>query len=213
MLEAHHVKKFREDRNEYRTLNGVRVVQLCVTNLTSDSKTVELLGDSNNRKNFNSGDVEIKNNTDYYTDDDNNLTLLRNYINAVGYIEVVLIRLQSTNSAQVSQIISVTKKDSTGNKQREAIIAQNYFSANQFQSGILDIPRQERVDSNTSFSFTVLGTTTYVVTMFCGKNKGDVKMKVKSFVDDIQDEIDNMEHYVPKTTEDKKRILTLLTSK
>jgi hypothetical protein len=80
--------------------------------------------------------------------------------------ETSLIRIQSTNTAQVTQIINITSTDSNGQKCTIPLITQSYFSANQFQSGIVDIPYNLKVDGNTYLTYTVLGNTTVVMTFF-----------------------------------------------
>lgn len=80
--------------------------------------------------------------------------------------ETSLIRIQSTNTAQITQIITITSSDANGQSCTIPLITQSYFSANQFQSGILDIPFALRVDGNTYLSFSVLANTTVTVTLF-----------------------------------------------
>lgn len=80
--------------------------------------------------------------------------------------ETSLIRIQSTNTAQVTQIITITSKDANGQQVTIPLITQSYFSANQFQGTILDIPYAVKVDGNTNLSFPVLASTTVIVTLF-----------------------------------------------
>jgi len=80
--------------------------------------------------------------------------------------ETSLIRFQSTNTAQITQIVTITSKDANGQLCQIPLITQSYFSANQFQSGILDVPYAVKIDGNTNLQFTVLGSTTLVITMF-----------------------------------------------
>lgn len=80
--------------------------------------------------------------------------------------ETSLMRIQSVNTAQITQIITITSKDANGQLCQIPLITQSYFSANQFQSGILDIPFALRIDGNTNLQFTVLGNTTVVMTFF-----------------------------------------------
>jgi hypothetical protein len=80
--------------------------------------------------------------------------------------ETSLIRIQSTNSAQITQIIDITSTDANGQRCTIPLITQSYFSANQFQAGILDIPYSLKVDGNTYLSYSVLGNTTVVLTFF-----------------------------------------------
>ena len=57
------------------------------------------------------------------------------------------------------------------------MITQSYFSANQFQSGILDIPFSLRIDGNTNLQFYVLGNTTVVLTFFPA-NKANISRQL-----------------------------------
>jgi hypothetical protein len=80
--------------------------------------------------------------------------------------ETSLIRIQSQNTAQITQIITVTSKDANGQSCTVPIITQSYFSANQFQAGILDVPHAVRIDGNTSLGFPVMANTAVVFTLF-----------------------------------------------
>jgi len=83
--------------------------------------------------------------------------------------ETSLIRVQtgSTNaSAQLTQILTVTSKDANGQLCQIPIITQSYFSANQFQPNILDVPYPVKIDGNTNISFVVLATVTVTITFF-----------------------------------------------
>jgi hypothetical protein len=80
--------------------------------------------------------------------------------------ETSLIRIQSSNASQVTQIITVTSKDANGQSCAVPIITQSYFSANQFQSGIIDVPHAVRVDGNTALGFNVLPNTSVTITLF-----------------------------------------------
>jgi len=80
--------------------------------------------------------------------------------------ETSLIRVQTSNAAQLTQILTVTSKDANGQLCQIPIITQSYFSANQFQSTILDIPYPVKIDGNTNISFTILANTTATYTFF-----------------------------------------------
>ncbi len=77
-----------------------------------------------------------------------------------------LIRVQSTNTAQVTQILTVTRKDANGVECTDPIITQSYFSAYQFQAGILDIPYNLRIDGNAFIQTPILANTTSIYTFF-----------------------------------------------
>lgn len=80
--------------------------------------------------------------------------------------ETSLIRVQSSNSTQVTQILTVTITDANGQSATLPIITQSYFSSYQQQSGILDIPYQLKIDGNTSVTTPILATTTVTYTFF-----------------------------------------------
>ena len=80
--------------------------------------------------------------------------------------ETSLIRVQSTNASQVTQIITVTVSDANGQSATLPIITQSYFSSYQQQSGILDVPYSVKIDANTSLTSTILANTTVTYTFF-----------------------------------------------
>lgn len=80
--------------------------------------------------------------------------------------ETSLIRVQSSNSTQVTQIITVTVTDANGQSATLPIITQSYFSSYQQQSGILDVPYSVKIDGNTSLTSTILANTTVTYTFF-----------------------------------------------
>lgn len=90
--------------------------------------------------------------------------------------ETSLIRVQSTNTAQITQIINITSTDANGQQATIPLITQSYFSANQFQAGILDIPYNLKVDGNTYLTYSVLGSTTVVMTFFPAEKANVARM-------------------------------------
>jgi hypothetical protein len=90
--------------------------------------------------------------------------------------ETSLLRIQSTNTAQITQIILITSTDANGQQCSIPLITQSYFSANQFQSGILDIPYNLKVDSNTFLTYSVLGSTTVIMTFFPAEKSNIARM-------------------------------------
>jgi hypothetical protein len=70
--------------------------------------------------------------------------------------ETSLIRVQSSNASQVTQIITVTVSDANGQSATLPIITQSYFSSYQQQSGILDVPYSVKIDANTSLTSSIL---------------------------------------------------------
>ena len=80
--------------------------------------------------------------------------------------ETSLIRVQSSNSTQVTQIINVIVTDANGQSATLPIITQSYFSSYQQQSGILDVPYSVKIDGNTSLTTIVLANTVVTYTFF-----------------------------------------------
>jgi hypothetical protein len=80
--------------------------------------------------------------------------------------ETSLLRVQSSNATQVTQILTVTVKDANGQSATLPIITQSYFSSYQQQSGILDVPYNLKIDGNTSVTSPILGNTTVTYTFF-----------------------------------------------
>ena len=77
-----------------------------------------------------------------------------------------LIRLQSSNLAQLTQIINIVQTDANGQQVSIPLITQSYFSANQFQSTILDVPYKLTIDANTALQFNIFASTTLIMTLF-----------------------------------------------
>ena len=80
--------------------------------------------------------------------------------------ETSLIRVQSTNAAQVTQILTVQSTDANGQTCTVPVITQSYFSANQFQAGIVDVPYAVTIDGNTNIQSSILANTTVIYTFF-----------------------------------------------
>lgn len=80
--------------------------------------------------------------------------------------ETSLLRIQSSNTTQVTQQITITSTDANGQSCNIPLIVQNYFSSYQFQSGIVDVPFPVRIDGNTYLTFTVLDNTSLSMTFF-----------------------------------------------
>ena len=80
--------------------------------------------------------------------------------------ETSLIRIQTSNASQLTQILTLVSKDANGQLCQIPIITQSYFSANQFQSTILDVPYPVKIDGNTYVTFPILANTTATYTFF-----------------------------------------------
>jgi len=80
--------------------------------------------------------------------------------------ETSLIRVQADNNSQVTQILTITSTDANGQTCTVPVITQSYFSANQFQAGIVDVPYAITIDGNTSITTPILGGVTATYTFF-----------------------------------------------
>jgi hypothetical protein len=101
------------------------------------------------------------------TPSQSNVTYLELLQQSAGQpFETSLIRIQSSNTSQITQVLTITSKDANGQQCLIPLITQSYFSANQFQSTILDVPYSLTIDANTYITIPVLATTTVVFTFF-----------------------------------------------
>lgn len=207
MIESYQIARMRKGNHEYIHLSGFSGIHLTISNLSNNTEIVDLLGNSKKKKKIDSDKIKIHNNTQNYSEDDNNLTMLKNYITSVGYIEIVLFRLLSENPSQTQKEFKINDIDKEGVEYEELVLGTPNPYA--FQSGIVDINKRKRVQSETYFSFIILPNTTLNVNMFCGRNRGDVQAKVKSFYNEMQDNITDCQHFVPSMEKGKKRILML----
>jgi len=80
--------------------------------------------------------------------------------------ETSLIRIQSTNATQVTQTLTVQSTDANGQTCSVPVDVQSSFSANQFQSGIVDVPYSVTIDGNTNIQSTILAGATVVYAFF-----------------------------------------------
>lgn len=137
--------------------------QVNVTNTTAGSLTVVLFGMNTYLLSNNFGS-------------DTGVTVEPAQVN-VSYLELLqqsstqpfetsLIRIQTSQAAQLTQILTVVSKDANGQLCQIPVITQSYFSANQFQSTILDVPYNVKIDGNTYITFSILGNTTATYTFF-----------------------------------------------
>ena len=155
----------------YSNANGAMAVpakqptpyQVNVTNTTAGTLTVNLFGLNSFLLTANFGSstgvtvTPAQSNVSY-------LELLQQ--SASQPFETSLIRVQTSNASQITQILTLTSKDANGQLCQIPIITQSYFSANQFQSTILDIPYPVKIDGNTFLTFPILANTTATYTFF-----------------------------------------------
>lgn len=80
--------------------------------------------------------------------------------------ETSLIRVQADNNSQVTQILTITSTDANGQTCTVPVITQSYFSANQFQAGIVDVPYAVTIDGNTNIQTPILAGVTATYTFF-----------------------------------------------
>lgn len=137
--------------------------QLTVVNTTAGNLTMVIFGNNANLLSTNFGSsVGLA-----ITPAQTNITYLQLLQQSASQpFETSLIRVQSTNSSQVTQILTVTVSDANGQSATLPIITQSYFSSYQQQSGILDVPYQLKIDGNTSITSTILANTIVTFTFF-----------------------------------------------
>ena len=80
--------------------------------------------------------------------------------------ETSIMRIQSSNVAQVTQIFSVSVTDENGQEALLPIIATTYSSPYQMQSEILDIPYKFEINGNKYITVPILANTTATYTFF-----------------------------------------------
>lgn len=80
--------------------------------------------------------------------------------------ETSLIRISSSNASQVTQTLSVVKKDASGQVFQDSIYTDPYVSSYQFQNTRADIPYNLLIDANTYISVTILAGATVNFTFF-----------------------------------------------
>lgn len=137
--------------------------QVTVTNTTSGTLTCVLFGKNQYLLSTNFGSAAGLTVTPAQT----NITYLELLQQSADQpFETSLIRVQSSNSTQVTQILTVSVKDANGQSATLPIITQSYFSSYQQQSGILDVPYNLKVDANTSVTSPILANTTVTFTFF-----------------------------------------------
>lgn len=214
MVESHQILRLRKQSKseEYQILKGMNIIHIQIENLTNKNISIDLFG--NNRKKIIYDEIKIKNLTGYYSDDDGNLTMLKNYINSVSYVEVYCFRIMTTDIENIKNDFIIHQKDEMGNERCEVIHPSFHIHPAQLQTNIVDIRKSVIVRYDTHFSFNISNNSSYNIMFFCGNNKGDVHTKVKSFYDEMDDEIrKDIVHYVPIMDSDKKRSLKILTLK
>lgn len=137
--------------------------QITVTNTTPNTLTCVLFGKNQFLLSTNFGsDVGLT-----VTPAQTNVTYLELLQQSADQpFETSLLRVQSANATQVTQILTVTVKDANGQSATLPIITQSYFSSYQQQSGILDVPYNLKIDGNTSVTSPILGNTTVTYTFF-----------------------------------------------
>ncbi len=96
-----------------------------------------------------------------------------------------LMRVQSTNTAMITALLTLSAMEPNGAEIRVPLVCQSYFSANQFQSGIIDIPIGVVLDGNFKIEGKILANTKVVYSFFpeeygrsCGDSSFDSLIKL-----------------------------------
>lgn len=90
--------------------------------------------------------------------------------------ETSLIRVQADNNSQVTQILTIQSTDANGQTCTVPVITQSYFSANQFQAGIVDVPYAVTIDGNTNIQTPMLPNTAATYTFFPAEKVNTAKV-------------------------------------
>ena len=137
--------------------------QVSVVNSTAGTLTMVLFGRNKNSQLTNFGsDVGIT-----VTPSQTNVSYIQLLQQSAEQpFETSLIRVQSTNTAQVTNTLTVTSTDANGQTCSTPVIIQSHFSAYQFQGTIVDVPVRLRVDANTEIASLVFANTTVIYTFF-----------------------------------------------
>ena len=77
-----------------------------------------------------------------------------------------LLRISSTNAAQVTQVLVITKTDANGNSFTSSILPESYLSPDQLQTGRVDVTQPFNIDGNTYITVNILASTTVTMSFF-----------------------------------------------
>lgn len=119
------------------TQGNIFPIQIEIQNTTDEIKQAVLFGNNRNLLNDNFGsDKGIK-----VRPIQSNLSYLE-VLQSISHdpIKVSLIRIQSSDYSQVTQVITMNYKEPNGTESSIPIITQSYFSAMQMQAGVIDVP-------------------------------------------------------------------------
>lgn len=70
--------------------------------------------------------------------------------------EVVLTRVESSSSSQLTTSMLLKRQDASGNDQARPITVSSYYSPDQFANNIIDVKQNYRIDSQTWIEYQVL---------------------------------------------------------
>jgi len=83
--------------------------------------------------------------------------------------ETSYLRVESTNNAQVTTSLTLTDTDASGESRTKPLVAQTFFSPNQFQPGIINIELNLTINETTQISSLVLANTSVIYTFYMGE--------------------------------------------
>jgi len=157
-----------DEKNNSHSSNPI---QLMILNKGVSPETVKLFNRNRNlsKDNFdNSKNIEIC----CSSKEQEYIQILNNISD--NPLRTSLIRIQSTNSGQVTQMVNLHSSEANGGYICLPLNTQSYFSANQFQSGIIDIPVDIVIDGNFGMDINILAGTNYVLTIFPSNEKCEI---------------------------------------
>ena len=153
--------------------NSSTPVQIEIDNDTDEIKEAVLFGTNRHLLSENHGsDKDLKLSSSQF-----NVTYPQIIMDvAHNPIEVELMRIQSANTSQVTEVITLNSYDCNGQEVSIPIITQSYFQPTQFQATILDVPFKMTIDGNTQLHMHVRPNTKVIITLFYRRKKDLEKM-------------------------------------
>ncbi len=136
--------------------------------------------------------------------DDNRLGELRNWINSIGAIQISLLRLNSDNSGQLQNDLSISKTNMNGTMELRPLHIHNYRDPNSFNFSFLDLPINLLIDSFTSFEYIINKFSGIHITFFPSQNQVN---NLRSGFNKLYDSI--TEEYKEYDSEKRKKLLFL----
>ncbi len=151
---------FEKRSSNNNVFRNTECIQFNITNTTNEKQKFSLFNNSNKNVKIQSGATGLT------------YERLIELMKYEGAFSCDLTRIMSNNGTQITQQVTLLSEKSTGESCSQPLIAQNYFSAYQYQSGIIDIQFQYTIDIALQMLFVILPKTSFTITFYKTK-KGD----------------------------------------